>query len=446
MTGSAAPAIEKPVFKAPAGRIVGWRDGRAIRATGIRYARAARFQPPVPEPPQREIHATEWSPACAQPQHPFGQPIIESASRRLTTTEDCLRLSVTLPDDIAPGERRPVMVWIHGGSYVFGAGDAAIYDARSLVEEQGVIVVSLTYRLGLLGFLGGDGRAANLGLMDIIAALRWVRANIAAFGGDPECVTLFGQSAGGDAIAHLMIAEGAQDLFRRAIIQSAPLGISLGRRRMSEAMMKMAARVAHDVSIDEALAAQESVVSAAQGFGWPAAMPFGTQYGHHPLPSEAEVDVAWSRSAPRFDVLIGSTAEEGSFFVPIIEPVRKAAALPLLGGPIRRFVVRTITRKVYAAAAASFASRHARAGGRAYHYLIRWGSKTNQLGATHAIDLPLLFGDEEAWRESNLVAGVAWPEVFAQGQKVRALWSLFARTGSLEREVVAPELMSYRQL
>ncbi len=101
---------------------------------------------------------------------------------------------------IAPGDKRPVMVWIHGGSYVFGAGDAAIYDARALVEEQGVIVVSVTYRLGLLGFLGGSGgRAANVGLLDIIEALRWVKANIAAFGGDTDNITLFGQSAGGDA-------------------------------------------------------------------------------------------------------------------------------------------------------------------------------------------------------------------------------------------------------
>jgi para-nitrobenzyl esterase len=334
------------------------------------------------------------------------------------------------------------MVWIHGGSYVFGAGDAAIYDARALVEEQGVIVVSITYRLGLLGFLGGaEDRAANLGLLDLIAALRWIQTNIAAFGGDPECVTLFGQSAGGDAIAHLMIAEGAQNLFRRAIIQSAPLGISLGRHRMTEAMMKIAARVAHDAPTADVIAAQDAVVAAASGFGWPASMPFGTQYGHHPLPQEQELDQAWSRSASRFDVLIGSAAEEGSFFVPIMEPLTRLAATPLVGGVLRRLIVRTITRKVYAVAAASFARRHARAGGRAYNYVIHWGSKTNRLGATHAIDLPLLFGDEPTWRDSDLVAGLAWPDVYASGRKLRELWSRFARTGELESDVVEPNLL-----
>lgn len=440
--------MPSPSFTTPAGHIIGWRDGSVIRATGIRYARAKRFQLPVAEPPASDsIDATEWAPACAQADHPFGMAIIESTLRRLTTSEDCLRLSLTLPGEAKPSDRRPVMVWIHGGSYVFGAGDAAIYDARALVEEQGVIVVSLTYRLGLLGFLGGvDGRAANLGLMDIIAALRWVKTNIAAFGGDPDCVTLFGQSAGGDAIAHLMIAEGADNLFRRAIIQSAPLGISLGRRSMTEAMMKIAARVTHDAPTADVIAAQASVVSAAAGFGWPASMPFGTQYGHHPLPHEHELDGAWSRSATRFDVLIGSAAEEGSFFVPIIEPVRKAAALPLIGGALRRMVVSTITRKVYAAAAGRFAKRHAQAGGRAYKYLINWGSQTNQLGATHAIDLPLLFGDEHTWRDADLVAGLTWSEVHASGRKVRELWSLFAKTGDLQPGLIEPNVLSYSRM
>jgi para-nitrobenzyl esterase len=439
--------MTSPSFDAPAGRIIGWRDGRVIRATAIRYARAARFQPPTPEPPSStSIEATEWAPACAQADHPFGMGLMKSSVRTLATTEDCLRLSITRPEHIASGDLRPVMVWIHGGSYVFGAGDAAIYDARALVEEQNVIVVSITYRLGLLGFLGGSGgRAANVGLLDIIEALRWVKANIVAFGGDADNVTVFGQSAGGDAIAHLMIAEGAQDLFRRAIIQSAPLGISLGRRKMYEAMIEIAAQVAHDAPTDHVIVAQAAVVSASEGFGWPASMPFGTQYGHHPLPDEAHLDSAWSRYARQFDVLIGSTAEEGSFFIPIIEPLRKLAALPLLGNAIRRAAISAITRKVYARAADRFAKRHARAGGRAYIYKIHWGSKTNPLGATHAIDLPLLFGDEQTWQDADLIAGLSWSAVHSSAQKLRALWSLFARTGSLETGAAEPALISYRR-
>jgi len=430
---------QAPSFDTPAGRIVGWRDGGVIRATGIRYARASRFQPPIPEPrADATIHATEWSAACAQAAHELGGDIIGTALRPLTTSEDCLRLSLTMPGDIEPEDARPVMVWIHGGSYVFGAGDAAIFDPRALVEEQGVIVVSVTYRLGLLGFLGGHaGRAANVGLLDIIEALRWINRNIGAFGGTPDCVTLFGQSAGGDAIAHLMIAPEAQGLFQRGIIQSAPLGISLGRRKMTEAMLRMAASIAHDAPTEEVIAAQSSVLCAAQGFGWPASMPFGTQYGHHPLPPEDEIDAAWSRCAPSFDVLIGYTADEGSFFIPLIEPVRRAARLPLIGGLLRRFVIRTITKKVYAVAAARFAQRHAEGGGRAYTYRIRWGSKTNGFGATHAIDLPLLFGDERAWSEAELVHGMDWADIHSSGRALRELWAGFARTGSLEGNLAA---------
>src|SRR5688500_16849530 len=104
-----------PSFDAPAGRIIGWRDGPVIRATGIRYARAARFQPPTPEPPSSiSIEATDWAPACAQADHPFGMGLMTSSVRTLATTEDCLRLSITRPDHIAPGEELPVMVWIHG--------------------------------------------------------------------------------------------------------------------------------------------------------------------------------------------------------------------------------------------------------------------------------------------------------------------------------------------
>lgn len=419
-----------------------------IRATGIRYARAQRFQPPIPEPrATATIHATEWAPACAQAVHELGTDILGSALRPLTTTEDCLRLSITLPGEIQPGDARPVMVWIHGGSYVFGAGDAAIFDPRAIVEEQGVIVVSITYRLGLFGFLGGSaGRAANVGLLDIIAALRWVNRNIRTFGGAPDCVTLFGQSAGGDAIAHLMIAAEAQGLFQRGIIQSAPLGISLGRHRMSEAMLKIAVSIAHDAPTEDVLAAQSSVLSAANGFGWPASMPFGTQYGHHPLPSEDQIDAAWARCAPNIDVLIGFAASEGSFFVPLIEPIRKAAGLPLIGGALRRFVVRTITQKVYAVAAKRFARRHASAGGRAYTYRIDWGSQTNSFGATHAIDLPLLFGDERTWSDAELVRGIDWADVHSSGRAVRELWARFAKTGSLQdRGRIEPNVLVYNR-
>ena len=282
---SEAPTSSPPRFRAPAGEVIGRRDGGVIRATGIRYARAARFELPAAEQPAREpVVATAWAPACPQVRVPFLEQVLGGTLGHLGTSEDCLRVSVTRPGEVTLGEALPVMVWVHGGAYVSGAGDALAFDPRALVEEQRVVVVAVTYRLGLLGFLGGtEGRPANLGLFDVLEALRWVKANISAFGGDPANVTLFGQSAGGDLISNLMISSGAEGLFQRVIIQSAPLGISRGRKKMSQAMAALASRIARDAPVEVVLASQKEVAAVAKRFGLVAAMPFGAQYGHAPL-------------------------------------------------------------------------------------------------------------------------------------------------------------------
>lgn len=144
----------------------------------------------------------------------------------LPMSEDCLTLNVW-----APGRREaplPVMVWIHGGGYLNGSGTAALYDGANLAK-RGVVIVTLNYRLGRLGFFDHPALAAdrqpgeaggNYGVMDMIAALEWVRDNIAAFGGDPAQVTIFGESAGGVAVTQLMVAERARGLFSRAVVQS----------------------------------------------------------------------------------------------------------------------------------------------------------------------------------------------------------------------------------
>ena len=141
----------------------------------------------------------------------------------------------------------------------------------------------MTYRLGLFGYLAtGTGRPANLGLLDQLEAFRWVQRNISAFGGDPGNVTAFGQSAGGDAVAHLMATPEAPALFRRAIIQSAPLGITRGRDKMSRAMGVAAEAVTEDTPAMDVVEIEGHVSQVARKFGLIAAMPFGTQYGHAP--------------------------------------------------------------------------------------------------------------------------------------------------------------------
>ena len=141
------------------------------------------------------------------------------------TSENCLTLNVWAPPRGQRGDKRPVMVWIHGGGFVNGSGD--IYHSRSLVVKGHIIVVTINYRLGALGFLahpslGPPGGVGNYGLADQQAALRWVRDNISAFGGDPQRVTIAGESAGGMSVCDHLVAPGSVGLFRAAIIQSAP--------------------------------------------------------------------------------------------------------------------------------------------------------------------------------------------------------------------------------
>nr|WP_050899584.1 carboxylesterase family protein [Mycolicibacterium rhodesiae] len=187
---------------------------------GIPYAAppvgALRWQPPAP--------VAQWSGFrdATQP----GPRCIQDASNdvdRSETSEDCLTLNVWTPPPT--GEPRPVMVWIHGGSFINGSGD--IYNARRLASRGDMVVVTINYRLGALGFLahpalGPAGDVGNYGLADQQAALRWVHDNIAAFGGDPDKVTIAGESAGGMAVCDHLVAPGSAGLFNAAIVQSGP--------------------------------------------------------------------------------------------------------------------------------------------------------------------------------------------------------------------------------
>lgn len=416
----------------PTGTVVGAVRGAVVRALGIPYARAERFAPPRPAPPFTEpFQATRPGPASPQ----LTSKVVSTAVDGVSVgrhDEDCQRLSVTFPADLTEDERLPVMVWIHGGSYVTGAGDMEIFDPTRLVTEQRVIVVAVTYRLGMLGYLRiGDTAPANLGLLDQIQALRWVRANIAAFGGDPDLVTLFGQSAGGDAVAHLMISQGAEGLFRRAVVQSAPLGIITGRSRMSEAMGRAVGVPDPEASAAELVALEERAGAAAKGHGLASAMPFGTQYGHAPLPAETLRLRAWAAAAPGIDLLVGATSEETGLFAEFLPPIQRLAALPLVGPVLRRFLVWATTYRIYTGPTKRFARHHRRSGGRATRYTVTWRPVGSPYGAAHIVDLPLLLGNRKAWEDTRLVGRTSWAELDRRGRAVRRLWADFARTGTV---------------
>ncbi|WP_232207652.1 carboxylesterase family protein [Pseudoxanthomonas sp. J35] len=218
-----------PVVHAPVGALQGEAlDGGIHAFLGIPYAeppvKQLRWRAPVPAKPWKGTReATAFGPACIQP--PSRPGSIYSLGEALQTSEDCLSLNVWAPAD---AKDAPVFVWIHGGSLVAGSSREPMYDGARLAA-QGIVVVSINYRLGVLGYLAhpelsaesADGVSGNYGLLDQIEALRWVRRNIAAFGGDPGNVTIAGESAGALSVMYLLAAPPARGLFHKAIAQSA---------------------------------------------------------------------------------------------------------------------------------------------------------------------------------------------------------------------------------
>jgi para-nitrobenzyl esterase len=217
-----------PVVSTRTGKLEGLRR-RGVRVfRGIPYAEpprgALRFQAPLPPKPWTGVRSgRRFGPAA--PQLPPAMLLVRRAIGAAASqqSQDCLYLNVWAPPpDARP---RPVMVWIHGGAFVLGAGSSTLYDGAQLARTGGVVVVTINYRLGALGFLDlsriHPGKTvANLGIRDQIAALEWVRDNIEAFGGDPENVTVFGESAGGMSVGTLLGTPAAKGLFARAILQS----------------------------------------------------------------------------------------------------------------------------------------------------------------------------------------------------------------------------------
>ncbi|OUE25836.1 Para-nitrobenzyl esterase [Clavibacter michiganensis] len=440
--------------------MTGLRDGDVIRYLGIPYATAARGVPPVSAVPVRGsdgrpvvLAAVHPAPACPQPSSRILDTLMQGALDGIGRSEDCQRLSITLPADLGPGEVLPVIAWFHGGGYTTGAGDLAIHDPRALVEEQRVIVVAVTARLGLLGFGGGgtgrggsargatEGPPANLGLLDQVEALRWIRDSIAAFGGDPATVTAMGQSAGGDAILHLMISDGARGLFRRAIVQSPPVGITGGRERMFRAMAGVTRGLRADATLADVMRRQARAERSSWASGIRAGLPWGPRYGHAPLPAEADRDAAWREIAPEVDLLIGTTRDETAMYLPALPVVGALLDVPVVGPALRRVLMRTVvrptTRRVYARPVAAFAARHRRAGGRAVRYVLRAAPASSPIGAGHTADLPLILGTRDAWTRMRLVPAAAWPEVAARGRAVRRVWADFARTGEVATDADA---------
>jgi para-nitrobenzyl esterase len=482
------------VVEVRSGRLQGVRRSGVWSFSGIPYAAAPtgsrRWRPPQPPEAWAGVRLCDRFGPIA-PQAP---PLFELSlgGEPDEHSEDCLTLNLWTP---APDTgRRPVMVWIHGGSFLSGSSAVGLYRGGMLAREGDVVVVTTNYRLGLLGFLAHpaleeagqtwlDGQPwtgfGNWGLADQIAALHWVKEHIASFGGDPDNVTVFGESAGGMSISDLLSVPTARGLFRRAIVQSGPpytLSAELATARAEELAshlgVDVSRRALERVPADALVAAAADVGSRLTSGGQSGLLVMPALDGGL-LPSLPEAAVA-SGSASDVDLLIGTTRDETSFFtlgnprfaalqeselqrwvtllVPdpagageVIARVRDARlsrgedATPrhlwtaisseyLFRWPSIRFA------NAHAAAAQTRARSTAGTGLRpaagTYSYLFTWESPAfgGVLGSCHALEIPFVFGTVHHPGVQPFAGN--GDEAFALSTAMRRAWVAFARSGS----------------
>jgi para-nitrobenzyl esterase len=366
-------------------------------------------------------------------------------------SEDCLSLNVWTPPGAAEGTDLPVLVWIYGGAFVGGGTALETYDGANLAAEQQVVVVSLNYRVGALGFLdlrehGGDqiGAVSNVGLRDQLLALGWVRDNIAAFGGDPQRITVFGESAGAGSVIHL-IGSGTR-LFQRAIAQSPGVAFTQQPKVSSKVARALLdrlglddAKALLDVPADKLVEAQ--TVVAADLLGSVGAMVFHP-YLDDDLVRTAPQDAFAAGAGAQIDLLIGAAADEMRLYLdPRADALDEAglnkwaqgflrcdesgaatvlAAYPD-GKPSDRIaaIMTDISMRILIY---DLADRHQ---GRTYAYSFDWPA--GERGAFHAIDLPFTFDtlDRAGWAEFLGVDEGARQV----GRTLRSAWAAFAATG-----------------
>jgi para-nitrobenzyl esterase len=419
-------SVTHRVLDASCGPLLVEDDGLLVNARGIVYATAERFAAPVLIPHHSDVHdATRRGAAC--PQLPsrlefVTGPVIDELAR----SEACQVLSITAPSN---AHKLPVMVWFHGGAYMSGSGEAPKYDPDLLAAEGRVVVVRVTYRLGIFGYLNpsADGDD-NLGLRDQIVALRWVQQHIAAFGGDPSRVTIFGQSAGGDSVLAVILSDGTTGLFHRAILQSAPLGLRSGREAMTAAMREAAADAVGDVApadagVETLLTAQTAAVTAARPFGLAGGLPFAPIAGVEPLPATGDTSRRFAEKASQVEILVGYTRNDAGPFLAMNPHTRKLQRVGLT-----RPAGAVMTRRIFGQPAHELARAWTSNGGHAGTYRVDWSPPGAPLRACHCIELPLLFSADR-WADAPMLGSTSNAVDADLARRVRGYWSSFAHDG-----------------
>ena len=453
------------------GRLEGTRAGAQIVFRGVPFA-----APPVgprrwaaPAPPE------SWSGVRSASEFAAAAPQIEVALETLPileigvpTSEDCLYLNVWTP--ACDAARRPVMVWIHGGGFTIGTGAQLMQDHMPLVDRGDVVVVSINYRLGMLGFLrldeatgGAIPSSGNEGLLDQVAALRWVRENIAAFGGDPNSVTIFGESAGGMSVGTLLALPEADGLFHRAIPQSGAASTAntreLAERVAGGVLTELGTRdpeALRAFSVERLLEAQAKLLPAAPGGPEPefGTMPLQPVVDGRVLPAPPLERIA-AGAAAGIPILGGATLDEWKLFGmldPTVQSLDEQGLLQKLEGlPNPKQLVETYrealgrrdqkatpsellmaieTDRVFRIPGLRLAETQRPHEPRVYSYLVTWPSPLmgGILGSPHAVELGPLFGIHDAGETSAAFFGQG-PAADQLARGMQEAWTRFARSG-----------------
>jgi para-nitrobenzyl esterase len=426
---------------------------------GIPYAAspvgALRFKPPQPaEPWSGTLKAFDFRDAAAQPKGDL------ASASGVVKSEDCLNLNVWTPK--VDGARRPVMVWIHGGGFTNGSGAEPLYDGSRLARRGDTVVVTINYRLGAFGFLylgelGGAGYAesGNLGLLDQVAALKWVRDNIAAFGGDPENITVFGESAGSMSICTLMAMPAAKGLFSRAIAESGALNL-VHSTEEAAAVTRQLLQYAGVSDIEGLLSLDTDKIVQAESDMIRANPASATVFGpvlDGSVVLEPPLHSLAAGSAAGVELIIGTNLDEMRLWaaeapamaiypLPVVAPfIPKVQAA--VGGSAdaiaasyksRRpgatdgdVTMAVLTDVMFRLPAIRVAEARSSRQTKTYMYLFTWSSPAApKLGSCHAIELPFVFGNVQGTRVEALL-GEDPPRKLSD--TMQDAWLSFARTG-----------------